>query len=50
MHAGDGNVHVNIPVHSGDYPMMLEAQETAAAAMREAVRLGAWYRENTGSG
>ena len=40
MHAGDGNVHVNIPVHSGDYPMMLEAQETAAAAMREAVRLG----------
>jgi len=40
MHAGDGNVHVNIPVHSGDYPMMLEAQETAAAAMLEAVRLG----------
>jgi FAD/FMN-containing dehydrogenase/Fe-S oxidoreductase len=40
MHAGDGNVHVNIPVHSGDYPMMQEAQETAAAAMREAVRLG----------
>ncbi len=40
MHAGDGNVHVNIPVHSGDYPMMLEAQETAAAAMHEAVRLG----------
>jgi FAD/FMN-containing dehydrogenase/Fe-S oxidoreductase len=40
MHAGDGNVHVNIPVHSGDYPMMLEAQETAASAMREAVRLG----------
>ncbi|HMK37755.1 MAG TPA: DUF3683 domain-containing protein [Bacteroidota bacterium] len=40
MHAGDGNVHVNIPVQSGDYPMMQEAQETAASAMREAVRLG----------
>ena len=40
MHAGDGNVHVNIPVHSGDPAMMLEADETAATVMREAVRQG----------
>ena len=40
MHAGDGNVHVNIPVHSNDYLMMQEADETAGIAMREAVRLG----------
>lgn len=40
MHAGDGNVHVNIPVHSNDYLMMREADETAGAVMREAVRLG----------
>ncbi len=25
MHAGDGNVHTNIPVHSSDYKMMHEA-------------------------
>ena len=25
MHAGDGNVHTNIPVHSNDYAMMHEA-------------------------
>lgn len=40
MHAGDGNVHVNIPVHSSDYLMMLEADEVAALAMKEATRLG----------
>ncbi|HUI65623.1 MAG TPA: DUF3683 domain-containing protein [Bacteroidota bacterium] len=40
MHAGDGNIHVNIPVHSSDYAMMREASDTAALAMREAVRLG----------
>jgi FAD/FMN-containing dehydrogenase/Fe-S oxidoreductase len=40
MHAGDGNVHVNIPVHSSDYLMMQEADETAGMAMREAIRLG----------
>ncbi len=26
MHAGDGNVHTNIPVHSNDYAMMHEAE------------------------
>ncbi len=40
MHAGDGNVHVNIPVHSNDYMMMREADETAGAIMRETVRMG----------
>ncbi|MHC1736609.1 MAG: DUF3683 domain-containing protein [Ignavibacteriaceae bacterium] len=40
MHAGDGNVHVNIPVHSNDYLMMQEAEECAGEAMREAARLG----------
>jgi FAD/FMN-containing dehydrogenase/Fe-S oxidoreductase len=40
MHAGDGNVHVNIPVHSNDYLMMMEADETAGTIMKEAVRLG----------
>ncbi len=40
MHAGDGNVHVNIPVHSNDYLMMMEADETAGTVMNEAVRLG----------
>lgn len=40
MHAGDGNIHVNIPVHSSDYLMMQEAADTAAMIMREAIRLG----------
>jgi Fe-S oxidoreductase len=40
MHAGDGNVHVNIPVHSSDYQMMQEADEAATHAMLEAIRLG----------
>lgn len=40
MHAGDGNVHVNIPVHSSDYTMMLEADEAATIAMHKAVQLG----------
>jgi len=35
MHAGDGNIHVNIPVHSNDYRMMLEADEIAAIVMEE---------------
>jgi FAD/FMN-containing dehydrogenase len=35
MHAGDGNIHVNIPVHSNDYPMMQEADETAGLIMKE---------------
>lgn len=40
MHAGDGNIHVNIPVHSNDYLMMKEADETAGVVMQETVRLG----------
>jgi FAD/FMN-containing dehydrogenase/Fe-S oxidoreductase len=40
MHAGDGNSHVNIPVHSNDYAMLKEAEETAEAVMRETIRLG----------
>jgi FAD/FMN-containing dehydrogenase/Fe-S oxidoreductase len=40
MHAGDGNVHVNIPVHSNDYLMLQEADGTAGAIMEETVRLG----------
>jgi FAD/FMN-containing dehydrogenase/Fe-S oxidoreductase len=40
MHAGDGNVHVNIPVHSNDYLMLHEADGTAGAIMEETVRLG----------
>ncbi len=40
MHAGDGNVHVNIPVHSNDYLMMIEANNAAEDAMRKAVELG----------
>ncbi len=40
MHAGDGNVHVNIPVHSNDYIMMQEADETAGIVMKKTVDLG----------
>lgn len=40
MHAGDGNIHVNIPVHSNDYSMMLEADETAGIVMRKTTELG----------
>lgn len=40
MHAGDGNVHVNIPVHSSDYLMMREADEAASIIMKKAVELG----------
>lgn len=35
MHAGDGNIHVNIPVHSNDYRMMQKADETAGIVMKE---------------
>ena len=34
MHAGDGNVHTNIPVNSDDYGMLQEANETVARIMR----------------
>ena len=40
MHAGDGNVHVNIPVFSNDRMMMQRAAETADLIMAKAVELG----------
>ena len=40
MHAGDGNVHVNIPVFSNDRDMMSRAAETADAVMAKTVELG----------
>ncbi|QQG66179.1 DUF3683 domain-containing protein [Desulfobulbus oligotrophicus] len=40
MHAGDGNVHVNIPVFSNDRLMMQRAAETADTVMGKAVTLG----------
>ncbi len=40
MHAGDGNVHVNIPVFANDRDMMRRAGETAGIIMEKAVALG----------
>jgi FAD/FMN-containing dehydrogenase/Fe-S oxidoreductase len=40
MHAGDGNVHVNIPVLSNDRFMMVRAADTADTIMRHVVALG----------
>ncbi|NIA01423.1 MAG: DUF3683 domain-containing protein, partial [Planctomycetia bacterium] len=34
MHAGDGNVHTNIPVNSNDYAMMHEAELIVARVMQ----------------
>jgi Fe-S oxidoreductase len=34
MHAGDGNVHTNIPVNSDDYEMLQQANATVARIMR----------------
>jgi FAD/FMN-containing dehydrogenase/Fe-S oxidoreductase len=39
MHAGDGNVHTNIPVNSDDYGMLQEAAEAVARIMKLAVSL-----------
>ena len=39
MHAGDGNVHVNIPVLSNDRDMMQRANMTADRVMEKAVEL-----------
>ena len=39
MHAGDGNVHSNIPVNSHDYAMMHEAERIVAEVMALARRL-----------
>ncbi|MGF1548017.1 MAG: DUF3683 domain-containing protein [Thiotrichales bacterium] len=33
MHAGDGNVHTNIPVHSSDYAMLHEAERVVDRIM-----------------
>ena len=34
MHAGDGNVHTNLPVNSDDYAMLQEANTAVARIMR----------------
>lgn len=39
MHAGDGNVHVNIPVFSNDRKMMMRAEKTAEDVMEKAIAL-----------
>ena len=40
MHAGDGNVHTNIPVNSDDYAMLQAANAAVARIMRLATDLG----------
>jgi Fe-S oxidoreductase len=40
MHAGDGNVHTNIPVNSDNYAMLQEAAATVERIMKLAVSLG----------
>ncbi len=40
MHAGDGNVHTNIPVNSNDYGMMHEAEGIVDQVMELAEKLG----------
>jgi len=40
MHAGDGNVHTNIPVNSNDYEMMYEAHAIVSQVMALAKALG----------
>jgi FAD/FMN-containing dehydrogenase/Fe-S oxidoreductase len=40
MHAGDGNVHTNIPVNSDDYGMLQEANASVARIMALARSLG----------
>jgi len=40
MHAGDGNVHVNIPVMSNDRIMMRRAERVVDRVMAEVARLG----------
>lgn len=34
MHAGDGNVHTNIPVNSDDYGMLREANQAVERIMQ----------------
>jgi FAD/FMN-containing dehydrogenase/Fe-S oxidoreductase len=40
MHAGDGNVHTNIPVNSDDYPMLQQANQVVGRVMALARSLG----------
>jgi len=40
MHAGDGNVHTNIPVNSNDYAMMKKARSVVEKVLARAVELG----------
>ncbi|MDH3354879.1 MAG: DUF3683 domain-containing protein [Chromatiales bacterium] len=40
MHAGDGNVHTNIPVHSNDYNMLQQAEGIVEQVMALAITLG----------
>jgi FAD/FMN-containing dehydrogenase/Fe-S oxidoreductase len=40
MHAGDGNIHTNIPVNSDDYAMLREANASVARIMELATSLG----------
>jgi FAD/FMN-containing dehydrogenase/Fe-S oxidoreductase len=40
MHAGDGNVHTNIPVNSDNYEMLRQANEAVARIMKFARALG----------
>ena len=40
MHAGDGNVHTNIPVNSSDYRMLHEADQIVSRVMQLASSLG----------
>src|SRR5262249_2440031 len=40
MHAGDGNVHTNLPVNSDDYAMLREASAAVARIMTIARSLG----------
>lgn len=40
MHAGDGNIHVNIPVLSNDQPMLRRADQVVDKVMAKVVSLG----------
>jgi FAD/FMN-containing dehydrogenase/Fe-S oxidoreductase len=40
MHAGDGNIHTNIPVNSDDYAMLQEANAAVVRIMQLATDLG----------
>lgn len=40
MHAGDGNVHTNIPVHSNNYQMLSQANKIVDRIMKTAENLG----------